>query len=213
MTPEGPEGIEQIGHRRYVGGQFIHWDEGAEASLVFLKKQGLRSDHVFLDIGCGCLRVGRKIIEFLDIGKYYGIDKEEELLRIGLEKELTDTQRAKIPLLIIDGEFKFGGLGQSPDISFSLSLFTHLEKSDIKLCLKNLYQSVNVGHRYFSTFVVGLSSQNIPPSHSHKAFRYSEDEMKQFGEEAGWKTVYHGDWGYPIPTMVMMEFQKNAIVQ
>ena len=41
---------------------------------------GLRAHHTLLDFGCGSLRAGRLIINYLDADKYFGIDPNKWLI-------------------------------------------------------------------------------------------------------------------------------------
>ena len=33
--------------------------------------------------------------------------------------------------------------------------------------------------------------------HDHRSFRYTQEEMRAFGELSGWDFRYVGDWGHP----------------
>jgi hypothetical protein len=50
LTPDGGHMVTELGHRRYVGG---NWDRVSEGTMAFLVSQGLRPEHVLLDIACG----------------------------------------------------------------------------------------------------------------------------------------------------------------
>src|SRR5215472_262077 len=72
-------------HRECVGGL---WEEVGQLQLDFLVAQGLMPHHRLLDIGCGSLRGGVKLIRYLCAGHYAGIDLHESLLNAGYEIEL-----------------------------------------------------------------------------------------------------------------------------
>ena len=54
--PTDEETLTKEGHREFVGGI---WEVMGKLQFDFLVKQGLRPNHVFLDIACGSLRAGR----------------------------------------------------------------------------------------------------------------------------------------------------------
>ena len=86
------DGIHERGHRAFVGGR---WGTVGPMQLDFLIGRGLRP-FCFIDIGCGCLRGGVPLINFLDRGKYHGLDKFIELVILGVGLELSmDTYREK----------------------------------------------------------------------------------------------------------------------
>src|SRR3989449_5135255 len=72
-------------HREAVGGL---WDEIGQLQIDFLVSQGLMPHHRLLDIGCGSLRGGVKMIRYLDVGHYAGVDLHESLINAGYEIEL-----------------------------------------------------------------------------------------------------------------------------
>ena len=53
LVPEGNLGLMLIGYKNYVGGK---WDQIGKLQFEFLKKNNLKPDHCFLDIGCGAFR-------------------------------------------------------------------------------------------------------------------------------------------------------------
>lgn len=57
------------GPRGYVGGL---WHELGELQFRFLVDQGLRPEHVLLDIACGSLRGGVRFVPYLNPGNYLG---------------------------------------------------------------------------------------------------------------------------------------------
>ena len=63
----------------------------------FLVDQGLMPEHRLLDVGCGALRAGIHLVEYLDPGHYYGIDINETVLDAGYDRELPAALRARLP--------------------------------------------------------------------------------------------------------------------
>ena len=127
-------------HRVLIGG---FWDEVGALARDFVIAQGLTPDMTFLDIGCGCLRVGVHLVEYLDAGHYFGTDLSEELLSTGYELELRPlglTHKLPRHHLVCDDGFNFDKLANAPliDMSLALSLFTHLPVGHLRRCLEKL---------------------------------------------------------------------------
>lgn len=198
IIPEGATGVAVVGHRNYVGGR---WDEIGQLQFDYLVSQGLRPEHVFLDIACGALRGGRHFIAYLDPGHYLGVDREEVLIEAGLAKELpAGLQDEKSPRFVVSERFefeRFGALEHSPDYALALSLFTHLTMDDIRLCLGNLRGVVQPGHRFFASYFDGDSAQNRDASHSLDHFAFSFDEMAAAGADQGWQARPAEGWEHP----------------
>jgi len=194
--PEGRLDLFLKGHRNSIGGK---WDEIGKLQFDFMLKQGLEPHHILLDIGCGSLRGGIHFIKYLKKGNYLGIDKNKSWVKTGIKKELGKcTFEEKKPIFIFSDKFEFNKFSKVPDYAIAQSLFTHLDKEDIELCLKQLRKIVNLGCIFYATFFeINLEQQNSGKSHSHRGFQYTQNQMRTFGEKNGWKARYIGDWNHP----------------
>lgn len=190
----GEEGIQQCGHRGYIGGDY---DQDGERQLTYCLDKGLKPNDIFADIACGSLRLGRKLIPYLDEGNYIGIDCEPRLIDLALQHEIEPALVAqKKPHFIITDRFEFDKLPKKPTFCVAFSLFTHLDPSDIKLCLKNLRPHLDPGAVFYASF--GDSPVPIPQvyrSHSHRLFVYTHKQMQKFGEEFGFSGSFIGNIG------------------
>lgn len=184
------------GPRGFVGGL---WQEMADLQFRFLLDHGLQPDHVLLDIACGSLRLGHRVIPFLDAGNYLGIDVREDLIRHGKAVELGEALcRIKRPEFIVSGAFGFEKFSKRPDFAWAQSLFSHLIANEIALCLRNLAKHRNENTVLYATFFeVDAPVVNPPKSHPHGAYRYTRGEMETIGTDAGWRMDYIGDWSHP----------------
>lgn len=57
---------------------------GQDEMIKVLLAHGLQPHHAFVDYGCGSLRLGRPILEFLEPGKFWGLDLAQEFLDRGI---------------------------------------------------------------------------------------------------------------------------------
>lgn len=203
QVKHGPEGIAQVGHRNYVGGMF---DEIGRLQFDFLVSQGLRPHHRLLDIACGCLRAGRHFIPYLDEARYFGVDKEADLIAAGLREELAPgVAERKKPRLLVNGAFEFQLLGEQPDFALAQSLFTHLPPAGIERCLRSLRRVVAEEGRFYATFFeTDTPDANPNDAHDHLCFFYTRAEMERMGMKTGWETRYIGGWGHPRNQRMMV---------
>jgi hypothetical protein len=185
----GAQGIMQVGHREYVGGL---WGEIGQLQFNLLLAHGLRPHHVFWDVACGSLRGGCHFIPYLDAGNYLGIDKEEMLIRVGIESELgIQLYEAKRPEFVVSDRFEFGRFSKKPQYALAQSLFTHLPILQIELCLDQLRKFVNAGCCFYVTFFESNTKVENPGyPHDHMAFRYTRDELELAAAKLGWAPKY-----------------------
>lgn len=188
---------QQKPHRAYIGGI---WDHLGQLQFDFLKSQGLEPQHVLYDIACGSLRAGVHLIPYLNRGHYCGIEKHEWLLRKGVEIELPESLFAeKQPELIESSEFEFEKFSQRPDFCLAQSLFTHLPKRQILLCLKNLRTVAQRETVFFATFFESDQRvKNAKRQNDAKGWWYTLAQMEHFAKVTDWQVEYVGDWGHPI---------------
>lgn len=193
------ERIAQLGHRSFVGGEGQYWDEISRLQYDLLISNGLRSNHVVLDIACGSLRAGKEFIRYLNQGHYLGIDKEIDLIILGVACELgVDEFKKKRPIFVVSAEFDFSGFPVKPDYVIAQSLFTHLTESDIALCLRRLREFIDREVSFFATFFeVDTAVENQQESDAIDCFFYTRDQMDTLAKNTGWNMTYVGDWGHP----------------
>ena len=207
--------VERGEHRNLVGGL---WDEIGELTIQFLIEHGLQPEHSVLDVGCGCLRVGVHLARYLDPGRYFGTDINNDLLDAGYSIELTQQGlQAKVPRdhLLCDGAFELDRLPTSEpfDVVLAQSVFTHLPANHIRLCLHNLVSVTRPGTTFYAT--VFLCPDDIdwtqPLLHqpggktSHAAqdpYHYTFDDVRSFTRGLPWNLDSISDWNHPRNQMM-----------
>lgn len=196
MRPVGAEGVALLGHREYVGGR---WDEIGKMQFEFLRDQGLRPNHVLLDVACGALRAGVHLIPYLEPNHYWGLEKERDLVEAGLSQELpVHVRETRNPRFLINAEFDVAAMDRQADCIWIHSLFTHLPLDLIKCCLTRLRVVAHSGTKCYATFFETMTQRdNLQKSHDHETFFYTRDELTECASRAGWILKYIGDWGHP----------------
>ncbi len=135
--------------RGMVGGR---WDEIGKLQFDFLRAQGLRPEHRFLDVGCGSLRGGMHFVPYLEPGQYYGIDRNQRLLDAGLQQIKEADLEVRQPTLAHIEDFGLERLGKRFDYALAQSVFTHLPMNLITRCLVNMDRVLLPGGVFFATF-------------------------------------------------------------
>ena len=102
------------------------WEEKRRFQFQFLTSRGLQPEHRLLDIGCGTLRGGIPLIEYLQTGHYTGVEARAEVLEEG-RKELADSGLAhKHPLLIHAADPAQIQLEAPFDFAWAFSVLIHM---------------------------------------------------------------------------------------
>ena len=203
-------------HRQFVGGC---WEELGELQFTFLVKEGLRPEHVFLDVGCGSLRGGVHFVRYLDRCHYFGLDSNEELLDAGrreLEEVGLDPGAAT---LVRDDAFRFDRFGARFDLALAHSVFTHLPLNAIMRCLGELERVLVPGARFFATFFpsagprLGTDSFRPYPSITthvdRDPYHYDPDVFRWAVEGSTLACELVGEWGHPRGQQ-MLRFTKDG---
>ena len=184
------------------------WDTHGERQLEYLRAQGLQPHHRLVDIGCGPFRAGRHFIDYLEPGHYFGVEANHSLIQAGYDVELSEDQRASLPVSNLRANDRFDvDFGVPFDYAMAQSVFTHVSLNHIRLCLHRLAPAMEVGGSFYATFFVRTPSvpvDTIVPSKRGKPFfneknvfwHYSQD-LAWAARVGPWRYEYIGDWGHP----------------
>lgn len=194
--------LESGEHREAVGGR---WDEMGELQYSFLVESGLQPNHRLLDIGCGSLRAGVRLIDYLDPGNYFGTDLVQGLLdagryevdKAGLSDKLPSGNLAQVNRLEVPFETEF-------DFAVAQSLWSHLPLNHIKLCLANLLPKMAADGQFFATIFVLPPTEDLmftrkdgQQSYESDRFMYPVQDMRYAARSTGWKFAFHNKWDHP----------------
>lgn len=116
-------------HRDIVGGR---WDETGRIQMRMLEEVGVSPSDRFLDIGAGSLRLGCRLVPWLEAGNYWATDASRALMLRGYEIELEDKTRLDPAHLVEDPDFAFPGIPENIDVALAFGVFTHLPLSYLK---------------------------------------------------------------------------------
>ena len=205
--------------RQQVGGL---WEKIGKLQFDLLVKEGLRSDHFLLDVGCGSLRGGIFFIKYLVKGHYFGIDKNPELLKGGkIELDENDLLK-KNPVLKLMENFEFDILEQNFQYAIAQSVFTHLSEDKIKKCLTNIQRVLTEDGRFYATFFESKPNQLKEPL-EHKTiegkmitypdkdpFHYPFSMFQKLCSGTSLYVQYIGEWNHPRSQKLMVFIKKSA---
>lgn len=104
------------------------------AVLKRLVSLGLRPEHRVVDYGCGSLRIGRHLIDFLAADRYVGLDVTERFWRDGLRNLDPECTRRKRPrFALVEGPRP-----EPPDFLVSIGVLIHVPAQELSLYLDGI---------------------------------------------------------------------------
>lgn len=153
-----PDALARGHHRAIIGGR---WEETGNIQMEMLLAEGLQPRHRLLDIGCGPLRTGCRVVPFLNPGNYWGTDLSRDLILKGYASELTEGDRARLPRsqLIGDPDFSLPGLPRDFDYVLCFAVFTHLPLNHLRRGLIRVAQHVMRFEKFLFTVFLAPDAQ------------------------------------------------------
>ncbi len=113
--------------------------ESRDFQLEFMLKRGLNPESTLLDIGCGPLRGGILFIDYLNSGKYSGVDIRQEVIQEGLDQISKNDLSSKDANVRTSNTFGLEELeARSYDFIWCFQLFYHLDDDLIDACMKSI---------------------------------------------------------------------------
>jgi SAM-dependent methyltransferase len=133
------EVIEKSPHDAVGSRSHEHWLKNGKRQFDYLRAHGLRPGDRFLDIGCGNLRAGWRIIEYLEPERYHGLDISPDILLAAADTLAEYRLQPKFPHLALVSDLAFAML---PDAQFDVvhahSVFTHTPIDVVEECFANV---------------------------------------------------------------------------
>ncbi|MGW3244077.1 class I SAM-dependent methyltransferase [Streptomyces sp. NPDC001070] len=168
------------------------WLALGEMQFDYLREHGLTPRHRLLDIGCGNLRAGWRLIEYLDTGHYYGIDISPDILIAAKRTLTTQGLQHKLPHLTLTQDLTFDFL---PDRHFDVvhahSVFSHSPLEVIDECLAHVGRILAPGGWFDFTFdrTEGAEHQVL-----REDFYYRTETLVELAARHELRACFMEDW-------------------
>jgi cyclopropane fatty-acyl-phospholipid synthase-like methyltransferase len=169
-----------------------------EHQFDLMIKCGLQPHHKLLDIGCGYLRGGYLFIPYLNVGNYYGIDKEPWLLKCGIGMIEYEGLWNKSPHISLVENFNIDHFNTKFDFMLAQSVFSHLSPGYIYQCITNVLPWLQDNGKFYATFFPGDDIQ-LGTDHKNRKNEYTKatQPISFYENHHSAKITYLGECGHP----------------
>ena len=181
---------------KFLGIPVKRFEAGGREQLGYLQRAGLRPSSKLVDIGCGVLRAGYWIIDFVEPGCYCGIEPHRERLEIGIHGILdAGTSERKRPRFDGNSTFDTSVFGDKFDFFLAYSIWTHASKPQIQTMLDGFLRDSTARGKFLTTYLpanwvkrdyradqwYGTSHESDVPGCIHHSFKWIEAECEVRG--------------------------------
>jgi SAM-dependent methyltransferase len=149
--------ISDADRRHGMVGPIYLWKMKRNFQIRFLQSVGMAPGDYVLDFGCGVLRGGLPMIEYLNVGHYYGIESRSAVLDEGIKALQEARLESKAPTLLVIDDLSTATLDRKIDLIWAFSVLIHMEDRILDAYLGfvsrhlerngRMYANVNLGNK------------------------------------------------------------------
>lgn len=128
--------------------------ETAKIEKQLLIENGLKTSHLFVDFGCGSLRLGSELISYLNSNKYIGLDMTDYFINMGKESLSKELLKEKNPTFKIINSETISEL-QTSGVNFLMSaaVLIHIPENELNQYFKNIITLIGKNGKAYVDFV------------------------------------------------------------
>jgi ubiquinone/menaquinone biosynthesis C-methylase UbiE len=171
---------------RTLGGKMLNREFGISGKSFFdqLVAYGLTPQDVCVDYGCGTLRIGIHLIEYLEPGRYWGLDVSDFLLDRGRDLIGESLLTEKRPnLRVISEEAVEEVAAMKPRLLISNRVLTHVQPEELREYFSHILRMIGANGQ---AVVTGKwSAGETRPARKGKSWAYALPTLRAHIEAEG----------------------------
>ena len=131
------------------------WKMKRDFQIRFLKDVGLKPGHYLFEIGCGTLRGGLPLIQYLENGHYFGVEVRAEVLDEG-RKELKEAGLLrKNPTLLLSPDISQLTVNRKFDYIWAFSVLIHMHDNILNDTLDFVSKHLSTEGVFYANVIIG----------------------------------------------------------
>jgi SAM-dependent methyltransferase len=173
-TTDSAGGASDPATRHALVGPPDLWQMKRRFQIEFLRSAGLEPRHRLLDLGCGTLRGGIPLIEYLAPGHYAGVEVRRDVLDEGRRELLESGLGERSPQLVHCPRIAELDLGRRFDVAWAFAVLIHMDDTVLDDAIAAIARHLDDGGVFYATANVGSEPagewQGFPVVHREAAF-------------------------------------------
>jgi len=147
-------GRVNVQRARLVGPAHL-WQMKRAFQIEFLEARGLSPGHVVVDVGCGVLRGGIPLIDYLEPGGYIGFEVRADVLGEAHCELAQSGLAAKAPSLLLAADLATTTLGRPVDLVWAFSVLFHMPEETVDATFAFAANNLAPDGRLFANVNIG----------------------------------------------------------
>jgi len=159
----------------------------------YLKRYGLKSNHIVLDFGCGFGRTGIPLVQYLEPGNYIGVEISKERLRLAEEWTELESLQPKQPRWLLEFDNSLSYLEDGDiDVIWAQSVLTHMPKREVEIFMGAAHRVLRPGAALMFNFTI--SEDDALHRSNVKDYRYPPAQIEALCKSEGFTYIRLDDW-------------------
>ena len=135
------------------------WQMKRAFQIDYLRRAGLRPEHALLDLGCGTLRGGIPLIEYLGPGQYTGLEVRAEVLEEARRELAAAGLAEKAPRLVHVTDLGTLELSARFDFAWAFSVLIHMDDATLAHAVGCVARHLAPGGRFLANVRLGAARE------------------------------------------------------